>query len=422
MPIRRPRGPKPTLRHIAFLETMAGSAPDSTAQRAAQASFLSLRLLDAWIKYGRELADPDTAAHRAAREATALLREDDEVRTSLLSILDAVVALHEPDPQPLLPRVFALGKLLEQRGQIPEAGDVYATVARHVDAAAHLDLAFDAQMRQAFCLRAAGEFEWADQSYGTAAALAARARDRARVIHARLGQAKVEWGRGNLPAADKAMAELAEEAEQIGASRVHAMILHDRAGIARHRDDLPRAVRLAYEAWRRTADEYERERVLMDLSNFLNQSGAHATAQDALRLLELGGRSQETRWTAQIALMEVAARAGNEPTFDSYRRRLAEVALPAVARTSYLHDAGVGLTAFGRYDEARGTLWAALQLAESSGQSQRIFQIESALKALERAEREQLARNADRPEPIEAPDDIAAALRELLAEVEAGVA
>jgi hypothetical protein len=417
MPIRRPRGPKPSLRHLSFLETMASSPEGSPLHHGAHAAFLTLRLLDHWLKLGTVMADAEMPAHRAAREATTSLEGDVEMRAALSSVIDAIEALHEPDAQPLLPRVFALGKLLEQRGSIPQAGDVYATVARYVDAAVHLDLAFDAHMRHGFCLRVAGEFEWADQAYGTAATLAGRARDRVRVIHARAGQAKVEWARGNLPAADAAMQELAEEAEKLDANRVLAMVLHDRSGIARHRGDLQRAVRHAFESFRRTTDEFERERVLMDLAGFLALSGARNSAQDAMRLLELGARSQEVRWNAQIGLMELAAEAGSETTFESYRRQLVDAPLPTVARTSFLMDAGRGLAAFGHFGDARRTLRSALALAESSAQNQRIFEIEHALSAVDAAEREQDLRAVERPAPVAAPDDIAAALQDLLHEL-----
>lgn len=363
------------------------------------------------------MADANVPAHRAAREATMSLSGDGEVRAALMSVIDAITALQEPDAQPLLPRVFALGKLLEQRGQVAQAGDVYQTVARYVDPGAHVDLAFDAHMRHGFCLRVAGEFDWADQAYATAATLAGRAKDRVRVIHARADQAKVEWARGNLPAADAAMQELAEEAEKLDANRVLAMVLHDRSGIARHRGDLQRAIRHAFESFRRTADEFERERVLSDLASFLNLAGATQSAQDAMRLLELSARSQEVRWNAQIGLMELAAKMGSEITFEGYRRRLADAKLPAMARTSYLLDAGRGLAEFGHLDDARGTLHAALALAESTGQGQRIFEIESALQSVEATVKARLAGNAKRPEPVEAPDDIAMALQELLGEV-----
>ena len=196
MPIRRPRGPKPVLRHVAFMETMASAVEGTPIHHGAHAALLTLRLLDHWIALGPEMASSENPSHHAAREATTTLSGDDEMRAALSSILDGIVALQEPDAQPLLPRVFALGKLLEQRGLVTQAGDVYSTITRYVDGAVHLDLAFDAHMRNGFCLRTAGEFEWADQAYATAGSLAARARDRVRVIYARAGQAKVEWARG----------------------------------------------------------------------------------------------------------------------------------------------------------------------------------------------------------------------------------
>lgn len=417
MPIRRPRRPKPVLRHVAFMETMASSLEGTPIHHGAHAALLTFRLLDQWIALGAELATPDNSTHRAAREAATTLRGDDEMRAALGSIIDAIVALQEPDAQPLLPRVFALGKLLEQRGLVAQASDIYSTVTRHVDATVHLDLAFDAHMRNGFCLRSAGEFEWADQSYATAGALAGRARDRVRVIYARAGQAKVEWARGNLPAAEAAMQELADEAEKLDANRVLAMVMHDRAGVARHRGDLQRAVRYAFESFRRTTDDYERERVLNDLANFLSQSGFVDSAQDAMRVLELTSKSQEVRWVAQIGLMELGARTGSETTFESYRRSLADEPLPAAQRTSFLLDSGKGLTAFGHFEDARISLGSALRLAETSGQNQRVFQIEEALESLANAERDKKVPTAKRPEPMVAPDDITAVLHDLLTEV-----
>lgn len=419
MPIRRPRSPKPTLRHIAFLETMANSAERTSLHDGAHAALLTLRLFDHWISLGSDMADSNATAHRVARDSVTALHGDPEMRAALLSILNAIASLQEPDAQPVLPRIYALGGLIERRGLLAEAGDVYATVARHVDSIVHLDLAFDAHMRRGFCLRNNGELEWADQAYATAASLATRDRDRVRVLTARVGQAKVEWSRGNLPAADEALGVLAEEAEQLDAKRVLAMVLHDRSGVARHRGDLPRAIRLGYDAFCRTADEFERERVLMDLANYLSLYGAHDAATDALRALEISARSQELRWTAQSNLLALGARSDNKMLFEQYRRRLAEAELPTKIRVEYLLDLGRGCTQFAAYAEAREALAAGLLLAEESGANQRIFEFESALQALEAAEREVRRTDANRPERQAAPDDIATALQELLAEVSA---
>jgi tetratricopeptide (TPR) repeat protein len=422
MPIRRPRGPKPVLRHVAFLELMAHAPEGDAVHRGSQASFLTLRLLENWIALGADLATPVSSAHRAACDAVSALSDDDELRAALGSVTDAIAALQEPDPQPVLPRVYALGKLYEQRGLMPQAADVYSTVARYVDSSVHLDLAYDAHMRHGFCLRNAGEFEWADQAYTTAGSLAARARDRVRVLTSRVGLAKNESARGNLPAAEKSLEELQCEADKLAATRLVALIMHDRAAVARHRGDIAAAVRLAFESFRRTSVEYDRERVLGDLATFLMLLGAHDTARVAFQLMELGTKSEQMRYAAQIGLMELAVLGHNETLFTSYRLKLAGANLHATARTSFLLDSGRGFTVFGRLAEARTALNDALALAESIGQSQRVFQIEEALSAVDAAMRSKAAQKANRPELVQAPDDIATALEELLLEVTAGAA
>jgi tetratricopeptide (TPR) repeat protein len=417
MPIRRPRGPKPTLRHVAFLELMSTAPETSMAHRGSQASFLTLRLLENWIALGQDLAMPESSAQQAARSAVGALSDDEELRASLGSVIDALSALQEPDPQPVLPRVYALGKLYEQRGLMPQAADVYSTVARFVDSSVHLDLAYDAHMRHGFCLRNAGEFEWADQAYTTAGSLAARARDRVRVLTSRLGLAKNESARGNLPAAEQSLDEIQREAEKLAATRLIANVMHDRAVVARHRDDIPRAIRLAFESFRRSETEYDRERVLRDLASFLMLHGADDTARVAFQLMELGTKSEAMRSSARLGLMELAMREGNEPLFESYRRKLADAEIHATAKTSFLLDSGKGFATFGRFPEAREALRAALQLAEGTGQNQRVFQIEEALSTLDAAERQKTRQKTNRPELTTAPDDIAAALEELLSEV-----
>ena len=426
MPIRRPRTPKPALRHLAFLETMAGAPEQSPLYDGAYATLLTLRLLDHWLALGSDLADPNMTAHRVARESVVGLRGDAEMRAALLSILNAIASLQQPDPQPVLPRVYALGGLIERRGLLREAGDIYETVARYVDSSVHLDLAFDAHMRRGFCLRNNGEMEWADQAYGNAASLATRDRDRVRVVMARQGQAKVEWSRGNLPAADSAMEKLAVEAEELEAGRVLAMILHDRSVVARERGDVARAVRLAFDAFRKTADDFERERVLMDLASHLSAFGATDSASDALRALEITARSQDLRWSAQINLLALATRSGNEMQFQQYRRRLSEAALPAKLRLDFLLDLGTGCLQFDQFTEARDAFSAGLSTAESIGANKRIFEFEEAIKSVEMAELQaQKARrrsNANRPVQQAAPDDIATALRDLLSEVSGAAA
>jgi tetratricopeptide (TPR) repeat protein len=420
MPIRRPRGPKPVLRHLPFLELMAGAPEGESLYVGSQASLLSLRLLDHWIALGAELADVAATAHRAARESVQAMTTDVEWRTSLSSIIDAIEAIQEPDAQPVLPRVYALAMLLEQRGLLAAAGDVYATVAKYVDSAAHLDLAYDAHMRHGYCLRHAGEFDWADQAYANAGMLAARDRDRVRVVLSRLGRAKVVWDRGDLPAADAAIMELLDEAESLDSAATKALILHDRSGLAWVRNDYDSAIRWVFEAFKISPDEYDRERMLGDLAGFLGAYGAHGPARTALRILEQSARTQGGRWSARINLMELGARTGSAMVFEQHRRELANEPLPPAMRVNYLIEVGRGQMAFGAYAEARATLLEGMQLATSSGFNRASFVAESLLKELDVAERRQV--RAEEVTAVEAPADISAELDRLLLEVSGSAA
>lgn len=399
---------------------MASAPEGESLYVGSQASLLSLRLLDHWIALGAELADVAATAHRAAREAVQAMTADIEWRSSLASIIDAIEAIQEPDAQPVLPRVYALAMLLEQRGLLAAAGDVYATVAKYVDSAAHLDLAYDAHMRHGYCLRHAGEFDWADQAYANAGMLAARDRDRVRVVLSRLGRAKVVWDRGDLPAADAAIVELLQEAESLDSAATKALILHDRAGVAWARNDCDDAIRWVFTAFKLSPDEYDRERMLGDLAGFLGAYGAHGPARTALRILLQSARTQSGRWSARINLMELGARTGSAMVFEQHRRELANEPLPPATRMSYLIEVGRGQIAFGAYADARATLRDGMQLALSNGFNRASFMVESLLKELEVAERRQV--RIEEVSSVDAPADINAELERLLLEVSGTVA
>lgn len=415
MPIRRPRGPKPMLRHVSFLEAAESNSESSPERATALAGFLALRFLDEWIAVGGLIADPAAQAHTTTKQAVDELSHDLEARTALGRIIEAITMLHDPDAQPVLPRVFAYGSMLEHRGQLAQAADVYATVARYVDGRAHFDLAFDALMKQGFCLRLTGDLENAERAYENAGMLAGRARDRSRVLQARIGEAKVQWSRGNLPAADAALAKIAAEAEAMGDTRLHAIALHDCASVARLREDLPRAIRLSFESFKRTADERDKERVLSNLGNFLGLTGAFDTARAALGVLADGATTQEMRWSARENLMDLATREGSETQFEHHRRALESEALPARLAMHYQRDAAKGLIRFGRATEARQALQRARDLATSNGMHQELVELDAIERNLE-AQAATSVRSADR---TEAPIDIAQAIETLARETAA---
>jgi tetratricopeptide (TPR) repeat protein len=412
MPIRRPRGPKPALKHIAFLEA-ADRLPESSAGRKPlEAAFLTLRVLDQWMWLGMEVADPTSQVLTAAKSSVqAAAKDDAEAAAALGGILDAIVMLQEPDAQPVLPRVFALGRLYEARGALSLAADVYGAVVKFVDSRAHFDLSYDALMRHAYCQRMSGVLDQAERSYESAGALAARARDRVRVLYSRIGDAKVTWARGNLPAAEAALEKVVSEAATIGNERVHSVALHDSACLARQREKLPEAVRLAFEAFRRSTDELERERILMDLATFLSLTGAYATARTALSLVASSAKQRETVWFARMNSMDVCAREGAETSFEQHRRELESESMPPRLRAMFLKDAGRGLASFGRVDEARRALGEGRSIASQLGLHFLEHEIVTSLDSIDRVQDDQ---RMSRRAPVKAPDDIAALIDDLV--------
>lgn len=415
MPIRRPRGPKPTLRHLAFLEVMSNAAEGSPEYREARACFLALRHLDHWIALAADGGAPTERSTTATQEALAAISDDTELRSMLSAIVQGMPQLSDADWQPLMPRLYALGSLLERRGQTRLAGDVYASVARNVDVVAHLDLAYDAHMRWAACLRLEGALDHADQVYTLSGTLAARDRDRAKVLTSRIGRAKVVAARGNLPAAMRTMEEIEGEARTIGAHDLVALILHERAGLSHSMGDFQGGLRLVWNAYQLSRDDYDRERMLWDISNFLGRIGAEAASRDALQLIAATSRHPAARLLAHQNLMDLATRMGNEVAFHQHRRQLVDQPLPPPRRVSFLLDAGRGLGTFGDVAGARVVLREALQLAESIGLNQRIFQIEQALGELDRKATQSEPRTQMRPSDA-APGDITEGLRILLRE------
>jgi tetratricopeptide (TPR) repeat protein len=400
---------------------MASSTEGSPEYNEARATFLSLRHLDHWIALGASGGAPTERSTSTTLEALGTLTEDVELRSALETIVTAIPDLSDADAQPVMPRLFALGSLFERRGQTRLAGDIYGTVAKNADQVAHLDLAYDAHMRSAACLRLEGDLEYADQTYAHAGTLASRERDRAKVLTARVGRAKVVAARGNLPAAMSTMLTIESEARELGASDLVALIMHERAGLAHAMGDFEGALRLVWQAHQLSTDAYDRERMMWDIANFLGRIGAEDAARDALQLIALTTRHQSARVLAQQNLMDLSRRTGNEVAFHQHRRALAEQALPAPRRVSYLLDAGRGLSEFGDVGAARAALTEALRLAESVGLNQRIFQAEQAL-----AELDQIAAESKRTPPARtspgwtnAPDEISTGLRALLEEATA---
>lgn len=287
MPIRRRSTPRPALRHVSFLETMAANAPEHSRHHAAQATFLALRLFDHWLAFGVQVTAPASQSLTTTCDEIARLEMDAELREVLSAMTEAIAELPEADPRPVLPHLFALGALLESRGQHAQAGDVFLTLGRHADATAQRDLAYDTQMRAGGCLWQAGDCDWADQAYSQAAQLATRDRDRPRVLHAKLGRAKVLWARGDLESADAAIDALIADAEEARSAAMTSRLLHERAALAWVRGEGEMAVRCSFRAFDLAPNGEDRDAILTALACYLEALDAPDAAQVARGAIDL---------------------------------------------------------------------------------------------------------------------------------------
>jgi hypothetical protein len=124
MSIRRPRGPKPSLKHLAFLEAMIEQPEQSAHSRGLRASFLTLRLFDEWALRGAAVMEDSTPMRGATSAAVDALQDDRDLQALLTRIVDGMLTLRDLPPSGVLPRVAALAELYAQRGEHALAADI----------------------------------------------------------------------------------------------------------------------------------------------------------------------------------------------------------------------------------------------------------------------------------------------------------
>jgi hypothetical protein len=372
--MKRARRAAPGLKHLAFFEVLGATDEHSPSARAATAGLLALRLVDHWMLAGATMVEPESVSIRSVRQAIMMIPANDPQREVLLGLINTMQTLREVDLSPVLPRLFAYAGLLEKRGILTLAADVYMTVIRLADDEYDADVVVDSHMRLAFCRRLLGALTEAEEAYTEAGVLAKRLKEPARVLHARIGIAKVAMERGNLPAADRTLEEVAAECATLGFEQVQAMALHDRAGVAIMRGNHTLAVCLAYEALEHTAAASERERVLNDIAVSFIALGRYDEARTALLIQEATATTNEMTCLARVNLLSLAAREGNEDLFASYDEMLAGVPLPPQITVNYLIERARGVRRFKSAADAEWLLTEAREIAATHGLNKLVFE------------------------------------------------
>lgn len=417
--------PNRTLHHAAFFEALAGMEESSTAWPATAAGLVVLRLVEAWLEEGAAVAAADGWSLRAAREAVDELSPTSPTRAILAGVLDGIAAHSASSPPSVgvvAPRLMAYGRALDFEGQLRLAADVYRTLVAHAHPAEDADVAIDASMQLAVCLRRLGDLEASAAAYAQAGTAAEAAGDLMKVLLAQAGDAKIAVARGNLPRAEEILDRTISAASENQFTELHGLTLHDRAVVAHLRGDYERAVRIGYDALGRLRSPIARDRVLGDLAASFILLGVRSAARDALLILAATAQDQYSRWLATINLMELEAMDGCEPRFEEYRRQLDGLALPPVLQAEYYFSLGEAHRIFDHVDQARQAFTRAVDVATAHGLNEQAFRAERALAELEAAARrsERERRHQTAAAAPEGLSDVITALGEMRATVGAG--
>lgn len=386
-----------TLRHRAFFDVLATTDEASDAWRAARAGLVTLRLLDAWSEYRRGWHVP-LATLRAREKAfkyevdavhnvIAELPTKGAERRLLSTIVARVVAANDGEPTRLVAPLFAYARALHVRSAWALAAEVYAIVwEAHVGDSAigpvDGEVATAAAIYLGVCYRTIGDVERATQAYRAAGALAATRGDERSMLRAKLGEAKISVGRGDLSVAHERLVAIIAGATATDCGEVRAMAFHDLAMVAVQLGHHEEAITYAYEAWTAMTDVLERERVLASLASLLLQAGYPDISREANALLAETAREPYTQWLATINLIEIATIERRELDFMRHRRALAGVGLPPSLVTEFDYYVGLGHLAFGQPSLAAAAFDRAVTDAQRYGLADVLHRAQAAREAL----------------------------------------
>lgn len=366
------------LRHLPFFEEVASHAEGDPQWRSAMAGLVTLRLVDAWLEDGPAVTLDDGWGFRGVSSAIDDIDEGTPIRSILCRVVDALKE-PKPDIHVVVTPLMAYGQSLEYDAKWTLAADVYQTVLAHLHPVEDSDASIAAHLRLGACYRSLSRMDDAVNAYASASEVANAVGDIVGILRARIGEARIDTLRGNLPRAGVILDETIARAESADLRDVRSHALHDRSGVATLSGQYELAVRLAYEALEHTASPIERDRILGDIAGAFIYLGVFSAARDAYLVLSVTAQEQYTRWGATLNLLEIAAQTGAEMHFEQYRRQLVDQQLPPFLAAGFELTLGTGYQHFGNLAKARVHLERAMAMASEHGLNQFLFEAEEAL-------------------------------------------
>ena len=397
----------PGLRHLSFFEALGALEPSSPEWASTSAGLVTLRLFD--LRRAQESGGPEIVAPEigAVRDAIAAMPDGDLSRRILIHVVEAATEGKAATTERALPALLAYGKSLQIAARWALAADVFETVLEHPASGEQGDIALQAALQCAYCLRASNRFEDAEEAYDRVRRLAVACGDRSASYLSEIGHANVALLRGNFPKAEAMLDAVIASAAEAGSEIAVARALHDRGHVAYQRGQREEALRFLHQALRLQSEPSRRDRLLADIALVLGELGHVNGARDVQLLIAATATEQDARWRATANLMLLAAESGIELAFERHRRDLLDAPLPPQTAVTFRLHSAEGFRRFGRRDAARTALVEAVALANRYRLNEMSFRAETAL--------EQLDRDivVSQPEPSHVVEEVLRTVREL---------
>ena len=351
---------EPTIRYLAFYQTLGDSADGARTWPAVSTGLLVLRLVDACLDGDRDaaLGAPTVLAAARAIEST------DPIRAHLIGLAEQLAGERAVTVELLAPGILSYSRALDAAGFWLLAADAALCVAGHARGGSRWALAVDAYLRHGRLLRMAARLDESRASYEHAGRIAREAGDLRGTLRAQLGVAALAADRGNVPQAERSVEAALRRARAAALDDVTAMALEQRAHIAHLRRDHERAVRATYQALELMTDSTHRARQLLNMAAAFGMLGARAAAREAMLVVLATSPDTNIRWTSLINLMELASLDGADSVFEQYRVELASEPLQPYQLAQFHLHVGQAYARAGRVDAADVALRAAVRVAE----------------------------------------------------------
>lgn len=373
--------------HLSFLERARAQREREREleSRLALAGYLVARLTARVLVVDPEGDTEDADALRWQRDSTRrYLDELPADRPEVAHLAGIIAAIEEPVARresALRIGLMAYAYFLEHEGRLEEALDVLGLTAQaYGDALAPPEFVRMA-LTAARLNRLLTRWDSALGLYGTASEAAVACGDRAAALRARLGQAAVLRGRGNLPAARDEVERVLREAESEDRGDIVCDAWLDLGAICGREGRRFDALDASYQAFSRCEDPLQQMRILGDLGVALLEVGAQDVARIALGIVAASQASFTVRTNALLELLDLESQSGDRLAFERRRQGAALVVerMPPSMALDFAYKSGIGLVRFGNLERGRRQLVEAQRLAELHRLNEWYFRLDSVL-------------------------------------------